>query len=148
MASSRSISIFLTLALVGLMAFAVGCGSDDPAGPNEQIDTAPPAVPSGVHSKVILAGQTEIEVTWDANVTDADLAGYMVYRSRNATTGYEPVGTQLISTNTWTDHSVEPGSTYFYRVSSRDASANESAMSAAASSTASEWDGPKQVSSE
>ncbi len=118
--------LLLLFGLIALLGLTAGCGSDDesPAG----IDTAPPAVPTGVDAKVIVGGNTQIVVSWDANVTDADLAGYMVYRSHSPSGSFEPVGA-MIDTNSWTDTSVEEGGTYYYRVAARDVNANESALS-------------------
>ncbi len=67
-------TIFAILAL-GLAL--IGCSdSDDPVTPPPP-DTAPPAVPTGL---VACPGCQSVKLSWQANVTDADLAGYNVYR--------------------------------------------------------------------
>ncbi|HOX25862.1 MAG TPA: hypothetical protein PLL30_10165 [Candidatus Krumholzibacteria bacterium] len=78
MASKKLILILVGLAALGFGA--AGCGSDDdnPAAP--PVDTAPPALPSGLAVSYVPADQT-VTVTWDANVTDHDLEGYLVSRS-------------------------------------------------------------------
>lgn len=109
---------------------AMGCGGNDdgPAGPS--LDTTAPAVPTGVTASGETGAATTVRVSWDANETDADLAGYSVYRSRVQDGSYLPVADgMLIQTNAWMDSAVEPGNTYYYRVAARDAAANESPLS-------------------
>jgi fibronectin type 3 domain-containing protein len=127
----------------------MGCSSSDdgPAGPT--LDTTAPAVPSGVTATAILGGAVSIRVSWNANETDADLAGYCIYRSRQADGSYLPVEEgMLVPTNAWTDTRVQAGGTYYYRVSARDASANESSLSSAVGLqiSVSDGDGPPRVS--
>ena len=74
--------IILTLATIGIVALLGGCGSDDDSSSDPVapvIDTAPPALPGGV-AVDYAADQQVINLTWDANVTDADLAGYIISR--------------------------------------------------------------------
>lgn len=143
----RSSAPILGLGLV-LALSALGCSGDDdgPAGPS--LDTTAPAVPAGL-TVTEQTGQISVRVSWNANETDADLAGYCVYRSHVADGSYLPVAEgMLIQTNAWVDTSVQPGGTYFYRVSARDAAANESALSSAAGVelAVSDGDGPPRVS--
>jgi fibronectin type 3 domain-containing protein len=118
------------LLLCGLLIFAVtaaaGCGSDDdPARP--AVDTVPPAIPDGLAAwSVDTQGVT---ITWSANVSDPDLAGYVVYRSEARSGPFRPVQTDPVTSNSWTDPHTEPGHVYYYRVSARDTSNNESALS-------------------
>ncbi|MBD3222819.1 hypothetical protein GF314_16450 [bacterium] len=72
----------LITALVGLsiMALVVGCGSDDDSPTAPVTDTAPPALPGNL-AVDYAAAQDQATITWDANVTDADLAGYLVARA-------------------------------------------------------------------
>lgn len=144
----RSSTTFVGLGLV-LALGAMGCSSSDdgPAGPT--LDTTAPAVPSGVTANEQTVGTVSVRVSWNANETDADLAGYCVYRSHVADGSYQPVAEgMLVQTNSWTDTAVQPGGTYFYRVSARDAAANESSLSSAAGLeiSVSEGDGPPRVS--
>ena len=111
---------------------------DDPA-PVEVFvhDVFPPAVPSGVQAVYSgLAQQKFIDLTW-APVTDADLAGYNVYRREE---GASPVkiSEELVKTPAFRDanvvnQSTQPGHKYFYSVSAVDLRGNESAKSAEAS---------------
>ncbi|MBI2678030.1 MAG: fibronectin type III domain-containing protein [Candidatus Koribacter versatilis] len=91
-------------------------------------DTFPPAVPSGVQAVYSgLAQQKFIDLTW-APVTDADLAGYNVYRREE---GAAPVKitSELVKTPAFRDANIQPGHTYSYRVSATDLRGNESAQS-------------------
>jgi len=120
--------LFALVAILAVAAFA-GCGSDssNPASPN--IDTAPPAIPGGVSAWAQIGTVSQINLAWDANITDADLAGYVLYRSLDVNSGYHPVGSDLVNGNSFTDANVSPGNSYYYRVSARDASGNESGLS-------------------
>jgi fibronectin type 3 domain-containing protein len=120
--------LFILIAVFALAAFA-GCGSDssNPASPN--IDTAPPAIPGGVSAWAQIGTQAEINLAWDSNVTDADLAGYVLYRSLSENSGYRSVSDDLVNSNSFTDENIEPGNVYYYRVAARDASGNESGLS-------------------
>lgn len=125
----RSSAPLLGLSLV-LALGAMGCGGNDdgPAGPT--LDTTAPAVPSGVSTSMAQGSSPSVRVSWDANETDPDLAGYSVYRSRVEDGSYLPVAEgMLIQTNEWFDSGVQSGNSYFYRVAARDASSNESALS-------------------
>jgi hypothetical protein len=77
MASKKLIT---TLVGLGIMALVVGCGSDDDSPTAPVTDTAPPALPGNL-AVDYAAPQDQVTVTWDANVTDADLAGYLVARA-------------------------------------------------------------------
>ncbi len=119
--------LFTIVAVLALAAFA-GCGNDStPASPN--IDTAPPAVPSGVSAWGQIGSDAEITLSWDANVTDADLAGYVLYRSIRPDGPFHQVSSDLINSNSYTDRRVDMGNHYYYRVAARDASGNESGFS-------------------
>lgn len=91
-------------------------------------DIFPPAVPSGLQAVYSGPGQPPyIDLIW-APDTDADLAGYNVYRH---TEGSESVklNAELVKTLAYRDTTVNPGKTYFYSVSAVDVRGNESARS-------------------
>ncbi len=90
-------------------------------------DVFPPAAPRHL-SALYAAGS--VEVIWTAN-TDADLAGYNVYR-RQAGESFRKLNPQLLPTPIFRDRSVEPGRTYEYRVTAVDLAGNESAPSTVA----------------
>lgn len=95
-------------------------------------DTFPPATPSGLQAVFSGVGQQPfIDLTWAPN-TDADLAGYNVYRREQ---GAQPVkiNTDLVKTPAFRDSNVESGKKYFYSVSALDLRGNESARSEEAS---------------
>ncbi len=84
------------------------------------VDRFPPAVPAGL---IAIAGTHTVELVWDA-VTDADLAGYRVYRN----------GVKIadaVMTASYSDKDVVAGMKYSYQVSAVDAAGNESKRSGA-----------------
>lgn len=98
-------------------------------------DTFPPAVPAGLQAVYSGEGQQPfIDLIW-APVTDADLAGYNVFRHE---TGTDPVklNTDLVKSPSYRDKTVRSGRTYIYSISSVDLRNNESARSEEASETA------------
>jgi len=87
------------------------------------IDKFPPSVPSGVAA---LAGPESIEVSWQRS-SEADTAGYYVYRSVNGSE-FERQG-DIVTLPAFSDRKVEHGKTYRYQISSVDQKQNESAKS-------------------
>jgi len=83
-------------------------------------DVFPPAPPQGLSS--IYSGGA-VELVWTAN-TEADLAGYNVYRVDNQTA--RRVNKELVRTPIFRDISAEPGKTLTYYVTAVDLSGNES----------------------
>lgn len=82
----------LSLICLTALTFAAGCGDDDDQNPAAPIvDTAPPALPGGLVVNYDPAQQTAL-VAWNANVTDSDLAGYLVSRG-----SYDLTPTALVS---------------------------------------------------
>ena len=77
--------------------------------------------------------QPFIDLTWPP-VSDADVAGYNVYRNEQ---GQQPVkiNTDLVKTPAFRDKDVQPGHTYFYSVTAVDLRGNESDKSEATSET-------------
>jgi hypothetical protein len=103
-------------------------GEDSPEVKVFAHDIFPPAQPTGVQAVYSGPGQKPfIDLTWAPN-TDADLAGYNVYRHEN---GQSPVkiNSTLVKTPSFRDDNVQPGQTYFYSVSAVDLRGNESARS-------------------
>jgi hypothetical protein len=96
-------------------------------------DIFPPATPLGLEAVVVPAtnaGPASVELTWAIN-SEADLAGYDVYRSEAADTPGLKLNSEPLSAPTFHDMSVLPGTSYFYRVGAVDRSGNESALSPA-----------------
>jgi len=91
-------------------------------------DIFPPGVPSGLQAAYSGVGQAPfVDLIW-APVTDADLAGYNIFRHEE---GGEPVriNSELVKTPAYRDTQVASGKKYFYSVSAVDARGNESARS-------------------
>jgi hypothetical protein len=107
-------------------------GDDSPTIKVVTRDVFPPAVPSGLQAVFSGPGQSPfIDLVW-APVTDADLAGYNVYRREEGT---EPVklNSEEIKAPAYRDIHVSSGKRYFYSVTSIDTRGNESAKSEEAS---------------
>ncbi len=85
-------------------------------------DTFPPSAPTGLRA---VAATSSIELTWERN-TEADLAGYRIYRSVGDGP-FEKVGDAAVPA--YSDRAVEAGKPYRYRVSAVDVSGNESERS-------------------
>ena len=96
-------------------------------------DTAPPAAPSGLSAAAQSGGAAQ--VSWSPN-SEADLAGYTVYRALDAGGPFTALNGSLVTTASYVDATIPSGSgTVWYQVSARDDSDNESARSSAASLT-------------
>jgi len=107
-------------------------GDDSPVQKVLANDIYPPAVPSGLQAVFSGPGQPPfVDLLW-APDTDADLAGYNVYR-REENGQPHKINTQLVKTPAYRDENVASGKTYWYSVSAADLRGNESALSAEAS---------------
>jgi hypothetical protein len=103
-------------------------GDDTPAVRVFAHDVFPPAVPSSLQAVFSGTGQQPfIDLIW-APDTDADLAGYNVFRHG---AGGEPVkiNAELVKAPAYRDMNVAPGNNYVYSVSAVDVRGNESARS-------------------
>jgi hypothetical protein len=95
-------------------------------------DVFPPAVPTGLQAVFSGEGQQPfIDLIW-APDTDADLAGYNVYR-REENGQPVKINAELVKTPAYRDSKVQSGKKYFYSVSAVDVRGNESARSEEAS---------------
>jgi fibronectin type 3 domain-containing protein len=95
-------------------------------------DVFPPAVPTGVQAVFSGVGQAPfIDLVWSPD-TEADLAGYNVFRHEEST---QPVklNSELVKTPAYRDSNVRSGKKYFYSVSAVDERNNQSARSEEAS---------------
>jgi hypothetical protein len=91
-------------------------------------DVFPPAVPSGLQAVFSGVGQQPfIDLIW-APDTDADLAGYEVYRHEEGG-GAQKINAAVVTAPAFRDINVAAGHTYFYSVSAVDVRGNESARS-------------------
>jgi hypothetical protein len=91
-------------------------------------DVFPPATPAGLQAVFSGPGQAAfIDLIW-APVTDADLAGYNVYRREESGTPVR-VNEEVVKVPAYRDMKVGAGKTYFYSVSAVDLRGNGSARS-------------------
>ncbi|SRR5579871_1540538 len=110
--------------------------SDQPASSMATVtarDVFPPAPPTGLEAAVIPATSSmpaNIELSW-AISSEADLAGYYVYRSEDENSLGERVNPEILPSPAFRDISVQSGRRYFYRVSALDRAGNESPKSSA-----------------
>jgi hypothetical protein len=118
---------------------ANGSNLDVPGDPTPNVkvfahDTFPPATPQGLQAVASGVGQqTFVDLSWAPN-TEADLAGYNVYRQEQGQTPVK-INTELVKAPSYRDPSVQPGKTYFYSISAADLRNNESSKSPQASET-------------
>ncbi len=114
-------NLWITLALIALIA-ATGCSDSTVTGLDKTIDTAPPAAPTALQSA---AGSGVVKLSWRENTTDADLAGYMVYRVVGGR--MLPLTDTLLDEPVFVDH--EPWrAACRYAVTAVDLQGNESAV--------------------
>ncbi len=118
MTAKKMTAILLALLACGLVL--TGC-SDDSESPLA-VDTAPPAVPTGLTASEYSRGVT---VRWEPNTMDADFLGFKVYMTCGANTVSLVADPQP---NNWFVHS-DPVAGYMntFLVTSVDYSGNESA---------------------
>ena len=91
-------------------------------------DVFPPSVPAGLQAAYSGEGQKPfIDLIW-APVTNADLAGYNVYRSE-ADAAAIKLNSELVKAPSYRDLAVASGKTYTYSVSAVDVRGNESQRS-------------------
>jgi hypothetical protein len=91
-------------------------------------DVFPPAVPSGLQAVYSGEGQKPfVDLIW-APVTDADLAGYNVYR-READGSPVKLNVEFAKSPSYRDAVVVSGKAYLYSVSAVDVRGNESKRS-------------------
>jgi hypothetical protein len=103
----------------------------------EAIDTFPPAVPTGlaaVATATNAASSPSTDLSW-LPVTEADLAGYAVYRREGAGEWLRISPPQPVIGPAFHDAQVAPGHTYRYAVTAIDQLGHESARSVEAEET-------------
>jgi hypothetical protein len=109
-------------------------GEDSPTVKIVAHDVFPPAVPSGLQAVYSGEGQKPfVDLIWGP-VTDADLAGYNVYRHEGSEVPVK-LNPELIKAPSYRDSAVISGHSYFYSVSAADVRGNESAHSEEAGET-------------
>jgi len=92
------------------------------------LDTAPPAAPAGVTAAAENGDQARVR--WSAN-SEADLAGYTVYRRLTAGGAFQAISPAGMTATQFLDAAIPAGTTQvWYQITARDATGNESARSA------------------
>jgi hypothetical protein len=102
--------------------------SDSPPVVVSPRDIFPPQVPSDVVAAVVGGADStplEIDLSWAIN-SEADLAGYRVYRSEQESEKGQLSTSELLLSPAYRDTSVQSGHRYWYRVTAVDRSGNES----------------------
>jgi hypothetical protein len=98
-------------------------------------DIFPPGVPSGLEAVGSGVGQKLfVDLSWTPD-TEADLAGYDVFRLEPGGANWAKINAQLVAAPAFRDENVLPGHIYIYSVSAVDLRGNESARSESASET-------------
>lgn len=105
--------------------------SDYSAEVSEIIDTAAPAVPTGLAGTI---GDSQVSLTWTAN-SEPDLAGYNAYYRMTGSPDWIKKNTSLIPTADYVVTGLSNGVSYDFAVSAVDTEPNESAKSATISKT-------------
>ncbi|MBP6964508.1 MAG: N-acetylmuramoyl-L-alanine amidase [Armatimonadetes bacterium] len=88
-------------------------------------DTQPPTVPTNLSATAVSGSQ--VNLAWTASTDNVGVAGYKIFR------GGTQIGTS--ATNSYSDTTCAPNTTYTYTVSAYDAADNESAQSSPAQAT-------------
>ena len=88
-----------------------------------------PSLPTG-----LTAAGNGISLDWADN-TEANLAGYNVYRATSSGGTYTKLNSALVLTSNYVDSATTIGTTYFYKVTAVDNAGNESAQTAFVSAT-------------
>lgn len=91
-------------------------------------DNQAPSVPGSVSAQVLSA--TQIKLSWNASTDNVRVAEYIIYRSTDNRT-FARVGSSTITY--YTNTGLSPNTTYYYKISAKDSTGNESAQSAAVS---------------
>ena len=95
-------------------------------------DVFPPAAPAGLQAVASGVGQPAfVDLTWAPN-TEADLAGYNLYRHQAGQQAVK-INAELVKAPAYRDREVTPGHNYFYAVTAVDLRGNESPRSPEAS---------------
>jgi len=109
-------------------------GNACPVEPPPPPDTIPPAAPAPLTAT---AGPGSVSLDWPDNTTDADWASFSVKRSTTAGGGHVPIAEGLTSSQ-YSDSGLTAGTTYYYVVTAKDTTGNESGPSNEASATPTE----------
>lgn len=88
-------------------------------------DTQAPSIPGTPAATVVSSSQ--INLSWGASTDNVGVAGYQIYRNTNRLTN--------VTTTSWSDTGLAPGTLYSYTIAAYDAAGNVSAQSSPGSAT-------------
>jgi len=96
-----------------------------------QPDTQAPSVPAGLTAAS--PAPTQVNLSWKASTDNggSGIAGYNVYRNGSNT----PINSQLITTTSFGDGTVDPETAYSYQIEAVDGAGNKSSKSSSVSTT-------------
>ena len=124
----RTVGDTIEMTIPTCLDVAIVEGDDSPPQTIFTKDIYPPGVPTGLQAVFSGPGQAPfVDLLW-APDTDADLAGYNIYRREEATQPAK-MNDGMVKTPAYRDQGVVPGKTYWYSVSAVDLRGNESARS-------------------
>ena len=104
--------------------------------PLTMTDTFAPLAPTGLATIPGAQGSTPtIDLSWQAS-SEADVAGYNVYRREGSSSGFTRLNTKPVLGPAFSDTAIAAGAIYTYRVTAVDATGNESPPSNEATETA------------
>jgi hypothetical protein len=133
--TKRNTVLMALLSLVVAFVFS-GCGeSGSVSSPAPQETSLPdltaPQAPGILNNPRVTSGSTLLR--W-RNSPDSDVAGYNVYRYNpdpNRNTAYLKMNSSLVTGTQYQVSGLQPGVTYYYRITARDSAGNESVYSEA-----------------
>lgn len=79
-------------------------------------------------SPLMAQSTTSYLISWAPN-PEPEAAGYIIYRSLSANTGFEVIDSVNVSTTTYIDSDLQKGTFYYYRLKAKDAEGNRGLFS-------------------
>lgn len=114
----------LNLLIFFATLFLLGCSKGDSGGGSTSPTTTIPVSPSGLSATVV--SSTQINLSWSDNSSNE--TGFTIER-KTATGAYSPITTTSANTTTYNDLSLQPGTSYTYRVNAYNSAGNSATYS-------------------
>jgi hypothetical protein len=124
--------VMISIVLLCVSGFFLGCSSDDGTLAPAATDEAPPAAVSGLTYTLMSNG--DIALRWDAS-TQPNLRGYNVYRHHPSQSAIGVLNASPLSDNRFVDTSSQRDEVYEYLVTTVSAKGLESAFTTITIST-------------